>query len=88
VKEEMIKCNINIITQTAPIYIYRGFGGSSDWSEITFVEGCVSYPGSYNEVPVGDYTFEWRVIRQSGTTTGFDYFTVSENDSTTYVFDY
>ncbi|PWH84758.1 hypothetical protein [Brumimicrobium oceani] len=75
-------------TENPEIYKYRGAGGYPDWSEITFVEGCTSFPGGYNLIPVGNYTFEWRVIRQSGTTTGIDYFTVTENDTTTYIFDY
>jgi len=70
------------------IYIYRGFGDYLDWSKNTFVESCVSFPGSYNSIPIGDYTIEWRVIRPSDTTTGIDYFTVTENDTTTYLIEY
>jgi hypothetical protein len=75
-------------TKKPDIYIYRGFGSLTDWSENTFVNGCVSYPGDFNSVPAGNYTFEWRVIRPSGTTTGIDYFTVTEGDTTNYLLEY
>ncbi|MGV6861099.1 MAG: hypothetical protein ACWA41_04975 [Putridiphycobacter sp.] len=75
-------------TESSDVYIYRGFGNITDWSENTFVNGCVSYPGDFNPVPVGNYTFEWRVIRPSGTTSGIDYFTVTEGDTTTYILEY
>jgi len=39
-------------------------------------------------IPAGNYTMEWRVIRPSGTTTGTDYFTVTEGDTTTYILEY
>ena len=58
-------------------------------NNITNLMGCQNavYP-VYNQRPVGDYTVEWEAIRQSGTTTGIDNFTVIENDSTTYVIEY
>ncbi|MGV6860243.1 MAG: hypothetical protein ACWA41_00635 [Putridiphycobacter sp.] len=53
------------------------------------MEGCTNFNGDfYSEVPAGNYTFEWRVIRPSGTTTGIDYFTVTEGDTTTYILEY
>ena len=73
------------------IYIYRGYtsGPNYEWSEVFFIEGCQSYLGDFSEdIPVGDYKIEWRVIRSSGTTTGSDIFTVTENDSTTYLLEY
>jgi hypothetical protein len=75
-------------TDNPDIYIYRGFSNSSEWSENTFVNGCSSFPGSYNNIPIGNYTFEWRVIRPSGITTGIDYFTITESDTLTYELEY
>ena len=70
------------------VYLNRGFSNSSSWSENTFVNGCISYSGGFESVPSGNYTFEWRVIRPSGTTTGTDTFYVGENDTTTYILEY
>ena len=52
------------------------------------MEGCIDTCGSYFNIPQGNYTFEWIVNRPSGTTTGTDYFTVTESDTTTYVLEY
>jgi len=72
------------------IYIYRGFThGDGTWDNNLFIEGCANFNGDfYAEVPIGSYTVEWRVVRPSGTTTGIDYFTVTENDTTTYLIEY
>ncbi|MGV6861639.1 MAG: hypothetical protein ACWA41_07690, partial [Putridiphycobacter sp.] len=76
------------------IYLYTGYtiGANHQWDSISFIEGCVDYtnvtPPAVYERPVGDYTIEWRVIRPSGTTTGIDYFTVTEGDTTTYILEY
>ena len=77
-------------TADPDIYIYRGFTAKQlEWNEILFVEGCANFNGDfYSKVPTGNYTFEWRVIRPSGTTAGTDYFTVTEGDTTTYILEY
>jgi hypothetical protein len=54
------------------------------------ISGCQDYSNVIvvKSRPAGNYTLEWQVIRPSGTTTGIDYFTVNENDTTTYVLEY
>jgi hypothetical protein len=61
-----------------------------EWDPADFIEGCQDYSNgiSYNSRPAGDYTLEWQVERPSGTTTGIDYFTINENDTTTYLIEY
>ena len=52
-------------------------------------QGCNNFNnGLYTKTPVGNYTIEWQVSRPSGITTGIDYFTVTENDSTTHLIEY
>jgi hypothetical protein len=75
-------------TADPDVYLYRGFGKLDSWNNLIFVEGCIDTCGSFFEVPSGDFTFEWRVIRPSVTTTGTDYFTVTEVDTTTYLLEY
>ncbi|MGV6861121.1 MAG: hypothetical protein ACWA41_05085 [Putridiphycobacter sp.] len=77
-------------TDNLDIYIYKGFthGDGLSWNENAGTPGCLNYPGFYTQVPSGNYTIEWQVIRPSGTTTGIDYFTVTEGDTTTYILEY
>ena len=73
------------------IYIYTGYiDANYNWQDNKFLEGCIDYSNavSYNSRPVGNYTIEWMVERPSGTTTGIDYFTITENDSLTYLIEY
>jgi len=76
------------------IYIYTGFtsGANHYWNTVFFLEGCFdntnTIENSAFEIPEGNYTYEWQVVRPSGTTTGIDYFTVTENDTTTYILEY
>ncbi|MGV6861100.1 MAG: hypothetical protein ACWA41_04980 [Putridiphycobacter sp.] len=76
------------------IYIYRGFttGANHEWNDVFYIEGCFDNTNTTDmsawDIPAGDYTIEWRVIRPSGTTTGIDYFTVTEGDTTTYILEY
>jgi hypothetical protein len=78
------------VSSNPEIYTYIGFLYDGDWDPEDFIEGCQDFSGVnvYNQRPVGNYTVEWEVIRQSGTTTGVDYFTVNENDTTPYVIEY
>jgi hypothetical protein len=77
-------------TDNTDIYIYKGFthGDGLSWNNNSGTPGCLNYPGFYNQVPSGNYTLEWQVIRPSGTTTGIDYFTVTEAETLTYVLEY
>ncbi len=83
-------------TNNPDVYFYKGYttGENHDWNDVFFIEGCVDNTYLLNEnicgteVPAGNYTIEWIVYRPSGTTTGIDYFTVAENDTTTYVLEY
>jgi len=79
-------------TDNPDIYIYIGFGTLDTWNDLYFIEGCYDNTNLSNvgvfDVPVGNYTIEWRVIRPSGTTTGIDYFTVTEGDTTSYILEY
>lgn len=77
-------------TSNPDIYIYKGFthGDGLSWNSNSGTPGCLNYPGFYNKIPSGDYTMEWVVERPSGTITGIDYFTITENDTTTYVLEY
>jgi hypothetical protein len=90
----MIKCNLNFIILIVPIYIYTGYtlGENHDWNDVFFIDGCADNSSLSNvgvfDVPAGNYTIEWIVYRPSGTTTGIDYFTVTEGDTTTYVLEY
>jgi hypothetical protein len=86
----MINLDTNIIIRIAEIYIYKGFLINYDWNLQVSISGCQDYSNViiYNSRPAGDYTVEWQVIRPSGTTTGIDYFTVNENDTTTYLLEY
>jgi hypothetical protein len=61
-----------------------------NWQDDKFLAGCIDYSNaiSFNSRPLGNYTIEWMVERQSGTTTEIDYFTISESDSTTYLIEY
>jgi len=70
--------------------IYKGFthDNGQSWNENSGTPGCLNYSGFYTQVPAGNYTFEWQVIRPSGTTTGIDYFNVTEGDTTTYILEY
>ena len=78
------------VSSNPDIYIYKGFLYNDIWDPQDYIEGCQDYSNIiiYNQRPVGNYTVEWQVVRPSGTTTGIDYFTVSENDTTTYVIQY
>ncbi|PKR82060.1 hypothetical protein CW751_01610 [Brumimicrobium salinarum] len=78
-------------TDDKDIYIYTGYiDANYNWQENKFLEGCIDYSNavSYNSRPVGNYTIEWMVERTSGTTTGIDNFTITENDSLTYLIEY
>ncbi|MFT4599837.1 MAG: hypothetical protein ACI857_000004 [Arenicella sp.] len=78
-------------TENPEFYMYRGYtsGDGSEWSEIAFYSGCGSYSGDLHEkVPEGNFTFEWRVERENGVTSGSDNFSVNKNDTTVYIFDY
>ncbi|MGV6861120.1 MAG: hypothetical protein ACWA41_05080 [Putridiphycobacter sp.] len=78
-------------TDNPDIYIYRGFGNLNEWNEQVAIYGCQDYSNSdpyYRSIPSGNYTLEWEVRRPSGTTTGIDYFTVTEGDTTTYILEY
>jgi hypothetical protein len=77
-------------TKDLNVYIYKGFthGDGLSWDLNSGTPGCLNNPGFYIQIPSGDYTIEWEVNRPSGTTTGIDYFTVAENDTTTYVLEY
>ncbi|MGV6861123.1 MAG: hypothetical protein ACWA41_05095 [Putridiphycobacter sp.] len=72
------------------IYIFKGFtnGDGQSWNLNSGTLGCIDYPGVYTQVPSGSYTIEWQVIRPSGATTGIDYFTVTEGDTTNYLIEY
>ena len=81
-------------TDNPDIYIYIGFttGANYEWDDQPFIEGCADYtnvvpPAIYSR-PTGNYTVEWRVIRPSGTTTGVDYFTITEAQTLIYVLEY
>ena len=78
-------------TMNPDIYLYRGFTGVGDtgWDPNAGTLGCLNYAGDYYEkIPAGDYTFEWHIERPSGVVDGIDYFTVTENDTTTYLLEY
>ncbi|MGV6862653.1 MAG: hypothetical protein ACWA41_12850 [Putridiphycobacter sp.] len=63
----------------------------NEWNEQVAIYGCQDYSNSdpyYRSIPSGNYTLEWEVRRISGTTTGIDYFTVIEGDTTTYILEY
>ena len=72
------------------IYTYNGFGNIDQWDPYSYKLGCVdnSNIDVFYLRPIGDYTIEWIVERPSGTTTGIDYFTVTEGDTTTYLLEY
>lgn len=72
------------------VYIYTGFGYLTGWNPQVNISGCKDYStvNIYHSRPAGSYTLEWQVIRPSGTTNGSDNFTVTENDTTTYVLEY
>ena len=80
------------VTEDSDIYIYMGYGTIDSWNNVFFINGCSDNTNVPNvgvfDVPNGNYTIEWRVIRPSGTTTGIDYFTVTEGDTTTYLLEY
>ena len=86
----MINLDTSIITLQTLIYIYIGFLYQKKWDPENFVSGCVDFSNteSYYERPAGDYTIEWMVERPSGITTGIDYFTINENDTTNYLIEY
>ena len=72
------------------IYTYKGFGTLNEWHNQA-IYGCMDYSNAepfYRDVPEGEYTVEWEVIRQSGTTTGTNVFTITENDTITYIIEY
>ena len=75
-------------TADPEVYLYRGFGTLDSWNNLIYVEGCIDTCGTFFKVPSGKFTFEWIVERPSGTTTGTDYFTVTEGDTTTYLLEY
>ncbi|PWH84760.1 hypothetical protein [Brumimicrobium oceani] len=78
------------VSSNPDIYIYKGFLYNGVWDPEDFIKGCQDYSGIYiyNQRPVGNYTVEWEVKRTSGTTTGIDNFTITENDSTSYLIEY
>ena len=87
----MINLDINIITRIIQTYIYTGYiDGDYNWNNDNFLLGCIDYSNaeSYNSRPTGNYTIEWQVERPSSTTTGIDYFTITENDTTNYLIEY
>jgi methionine-rich copper-binding protein CopC len=69
-----------------------GYGTIDKWNDFSFINGCFDNTNTTENsawsLPAGNYTFEWQVIRPSGTTTGTDYFTVTEGDTTTYILEY
>ena len=95
-------CNINVVnvncegvndefrfkyyySNDTSIYVYWAYWDSPQ----TNLTGCQNaIVPVYYQRPVGNYTIEWQSIRTSGTTTGTEYFTITENDSTTYVIEY
>ena len=77
-------------TENPDVYKYTGFGDLNEWYPDFFKSGCVdnSNIDLFYSRPSGDYTLEWMVERPSGTTTGIDYFTVTEGDTLTYILEY
>jgi hypothetical protein len=77
-------------TDNPDIYIYIGFLYQNEWDPEDFIAGCIDYSNInvYHSRPTGNYTIEWQVERPSGTTTGIDYFTITENDTTNYLIEY
>ena len=73
------------------IYIYIGYlDVNLNWDPNKFLAGCIDYSNInvYNELPAGNYSVEWQVERQSGTTYDSVSLVVSENDTTTYIIQY
>ena len=72
-------------TLDSNIYMYK-----AGWTSEFFFAGCTQgFGDDHSQIPVGNYTIEWKVTRTStGTTYGSDAFTIAENDSTTYLIEY
>ena len=77
-------------TDNPDIYVYKGFGTLNEWHDQA-IYGCMDFSNDepyYRDLPVGDYTVEWEVIRQSGTTINAETFSISEQDTLTYLIEY
>ena len=54
-----------------------------------FIAGCVDEVNSlYTEIPEGNFSVVWEVIRDGGVTNGSDSFSISFGDSLTYLLEY